>query len=714
MPYTPVEDFKAGLDLRRPAIASPAGTLRIGQNVHITRGGDIEVRRSLAPIDGSLAPSTFGLHELNGELWSFGSIAYSEDTFGDGLRYQRLNPPNSAEMTEVLAVDNFDGKIYVIAKFDDGSIFHFYDGVVVDFWSSVFGESLSVSDVAALLRAEIEKSSDYSVTSSNNGSVLVVEGPAGLDFTSFASITPPGASALSKSVLQTPIAATSGTKATWSCVFVSRYTSNNGYDLTRLNVLLGGSSKVDLINADASVGGGISSGNSGQVHWDKGQSGASFAARVANRINEHTSAGRNHGFVADVSGGNLTVTAAVAGANTYAVEIGFVGIRVTLNHNPSLAFSGGVNGVQARSKKVRFTFLGDFLPNSDYAITLNGQAYLGSIAIGEAGELVRVFKSKVYSGSGSSLYFSAIADPTTFDGDENGSGVINVADQGAGSNDIIAIGSYQSRLAFFQPRSIQVWQIEVNEENNRLVQTLNQIGTIARDTVIEFGGIDTFFLDAAGIRSLRVRDNFDSAFAEDIGGPIDDLVTADVRAAGPVATSKAFSVIEPTSGRLWLILGSKAYVLSYFPNARVQAWSTYEFGFTPTAAASINNQLHLRDADGVVYAYGGAGGADPMPSSEGETIVRMPFMSFRRPAHIKADLGFDCSIEGTWQVNLLVDPRNIALSSAVGTFDGETYDLGRINIPGRFNHCAIEMRRVGDEYATISGYAIHYDVGEKS
>lgn len=126
-PYT-IENFNLGVDVRRPAFAAKAGTLSVGTNVHLTRGGDIEVRKDFV-IDNVLSASTFGLAELASQLWTFGSAAGV--TVPAGYNYQQLVHEGGQPMSQVIDTDTFDGKLYVIAKFANGDVRHFYDGDMV-------------------------------------------------------------------------------------------------------------------------------------------------------------------------------------------------------------------------------------------------------------------------------------------------------------------------------------------------------------------------------------------------------------------------------------------------------------------------------------------------------------------------------------------------------------------------------------------------------
>lgn len=141
MAYFVVEQFASGLDLRRAEDTAPAGTLRRAKNVHITPGGEIE-KRTAMPLIGTV-PGTVGLAGLGTKLYAFegyeaGSppatpvpvIPFSAvGTEPMELTVQRLEVPVGRTLQEIVDVDIFDGKLFVVARMDNGTIRRYFDGV---------------------------------------------------------------------------------------------------------------------------------------------------------------------------------------------------------------------------------------------------------------------------------------------------------------------------------------------------------------------------------------------------------------------------------------------------------------------------------------------------------------------------------------------------------------------------------------------------------
>lgn len=135
MAYILVESFSGGVDRSRPRYVGPAGTLWSGINGHLTRGGDFEKRKEFA-VHLNLPAGTFGMAKTADGLYTFGSAA--DPGVPAGITYMRLEHPTDAArtMTKVLSWDLFAGLLYVIAKYDNGDVRHFYDGAHVDDWNA--------------------------------------------------------------------------------------------------------------------------------------------------------------------------------------------------------------------------------------------------------------------------------------------------------------------------------------------------------------------------------------------------------------------------------------------------------------------------------------------------------------------------------------------------------------------------------------------------
>jgi hypothetical protein len=183
MPYFIVEDFKAGLDVRRSRYTSVPGTLQTLIDAHITRGGDIETRKSFVDKGyiSDAAAVTFGLvADVNG------LVVFGSDVAGPVLpaeiRYQRLHPGYDVELTGIVSTTLFGGLLYVIADFADGVQRHFYDGDLVTDWGAgtVVPTFTTTDDVAQHLADLINASGEF--TAVRLGDSVTITGQVGVDF----------------------------------------------------------------------------------------------------------------------------------------------------------------------------------------------------------------------------------------------------------------------------------------------------------------------------------------------------------------------------------------------------------------------------------------------------------------------------------------------------------------------------------------------------
>lgn len=186
MPYFLVSDFRGGLDVRKSPWTAEAGTLQEFTDGHITRGGEIEKRKEFTD-EGDLLAATYSLVAARAGSSARGLVVFGSaaaPSLPAGVTYQRLQHPDGiASMSGVAAMTLFDGKPYVVADFDDGSQFHYYDGAIVTDWGAgIVRHAMTTNDqIAEHLRSIIDADANYTAT--RVGDQITVTGPAGTDYT---------------------------------------------------------------------------------------------------------------------------------------------------------------------------------------------------------------------------------------------------------------------------------------------------------------------------------------------------------------------------------------------------------------------------------------------------------------------------------------------------------------------------------------------------
>jgi len=249
----------------------------------------------------------------------------------------------------------------------------------------------------------------------------------------------------------------------------------------------------------------------------------------------------------------------------------------------TFAFSGGVAPDAARGQKSKVRFGGTWVDGDTWRIdgvsTLSGNFTLGKGNIsGQTFTGAKTLRNRMYLAFGSNFAMSAVGDPTGWEDQGIGAAVVPYLSQYGGQDTVTAFASTQGRLAVFGERSIQIWGINADPNQFELIQALDNAGTIAQKSVQSIGDADVLYLDSSGIRSLRAKETSLNSSVNDIGTAIDELIRV---ALVSYDASLAVAVVEPTTRQYWLFLNGDIYVLSYFPESKVVAWSTYKATYDP-------------------------------------------------------------------------------------------------------------------------------------
>jgi hypothetical protein len=671
------------MDRRRPRVSGVPGTLWDAKNVQISRGGDIERPKRFTPTFSLPAGQTFGLAAVKGQVYTFGSAAGV--TMPNGIQYQQLSAPNGAAMTAVLDVKTPNGQLYVIAKYLDGNIYHFLNGTRVTDWDALATSGASVSVLAAYL-ADLANS-DTTVNAQANGSTITLTARTpGVPFTVSKSTADVGGTNDQDIVLtnvQSNVTAAVETRATSTVV-----------------VLSGSTGQV----TDIAVHG--TSTMAAPVAWTGDV--VRMATAIAQQINNKTA---TSGYSAVVSGANVTISAAPglgATANEYAVAAVVTGD--VLLSTPSM--SGGVNAQTAVAQIVTATLTGTFQPTDVYTLTINNSAYVATGQAAATGYSLMVFLRRVWSTAGSLWEYSKL---NTFNNWNDataatGSGFLNISNEAEGSEPLVGGGVYLNYGAIFSRRNCRIYNLSTDATTFSIAQAIDGVGALAARAICTYGAEDLIFLDETGIRSLRARDALTTANVNDIGVAIDSFVRAHIDATPNAVVRRAVAIIEPRDGRLWLALGNRIYVLSFFPGSEISAWTYFEPGFSVSDFARAYNQLYARAGD-TVYLYGGATGQDYPVAGELPADVALPFAAGSPPKSQICE-GIDIASTGEWIVDVLTDPNNENATLRGGVLDGITYGNADIATPGRFTHIALRLRCTAAGPASISNVTIHHDGAE--
>src|SRR5205085_10510964 len=134
-------------------------------------------------------------------------------------------------------------------------------------------------------------------------------------------------------------------------------------------------------------------------------------------------------------------------------------------------------------------------------------------------------------------------------------------------------------------KTCQLRSIGHASTQNQRVQTLRQAGSIAPQSIGQYGSGAILFLGPDGIRSLKAREQLVSAAVSDIGSPVDPLIRDLYSTMGTAWMSQAIATLQPYTGRYWMVFPDRLFALSHFPNPKITAWSLYTLAFTVTDVA---------------------------------------------------------------------------------------------------------------------------------
>lgn len=326
---------------------------------------------------------------------------------------------------------------------------------------------------------------------------------------------------------------------------------------------------------------------------------------------------------------------------------------------------------------------------------------------------IRTYKDKVYGIQDTGIYFSAVGDPTDWNTTTTPSfaGFITTAGASSEGENLTGLEIYYDTLAIFSESGIQLWDMSEDPTSNTLRQVIRSAGLVGEATPRQYGSGDVMFLSSSGIRSLRARDSSNAGAVSDVGSPIDFDIQALMRTDFNGYAGVARSMLEETTGRLWMSFGDQIWVLSQFPGPDVSAWSKYipervAGAFSVQEMVQARGMMFIRDTANTIYLYGGA---DDNTYDEVESTVETPFLTMENPAGVKKIYGLDVVAIGSWEVDFNVTPDATTWSPVARIF-GSTYGHGKVGMSAYTNALAIKFRSQENRRAVVSQLMIHYDL----
>lgn len=676
--YLVIENFNLGLDRRRHILALPPGSLYELKNGHISRGGEIEKRKAFVA-KYVLPAGTFGLQSNGTALFVYGSGA--DPGVPVGVTYQRLQHPDGLAMTAFMDGVLFNNQPYVLAKFSDNTVEHFYNSSIIHDWIDgiVRAGMTNNNGIATHLAAAIDADPDYAAVAVGN--VVTITGPPGLTYTCTATALNGGATNDQSAAVVVTVPAIVAVAVKFSEGTVSVGNATNGAG-TVADIFVDG---VSIQNV--------------AVNW--AASNTATAAAVAAQINAYNSTPE---YTAISSGNVVTIQAAPA-ANGRTVVASPTGAVVCGSGG---AMAGGADAVTAAGQQTTVTIGGTFEVGDKFTVQLIAGVTTRTFGAGRpnggVASAIRTLKDKVYAGAATNLLGSGVKAPTGWNSEDIGSFITDMSGQVDQFDSIVGLGTFLNNLAILARRATQIWSVDPDPTLNAQLQVMPNIGTVAGRSVISYADSDLFFLSDTGIRSLRSHQFFNIATKSDIGTPIDPLVIAAMNSLGATVTSQAVATIDPSDGRYWCAIGGIIYVFSYFPDSKISAWSTYDDGRTYTDFAVIGNRIYARSGN-TIYLYGG----DNNATYDTSTLqIRLPFLSAKMMATVKHFLGIDLTTEGEFSIYIASDPNHPDNDELVATLSGSTFGVGIVPVDAESEMFSLRLTHSKAEYAKLVHAVVHY------
>lgn len=698
MAYLQITDFIAGLDTRKSKFTAAPGSLRLAKNVHMTRGGEVEVRKLFVPVYKLPAGQTKGVATVQGQIYVFGAgVGVAVPA---GVRYQQLPSPTGAALLKILSTDNFNGKIYAVAEFTDGSIYHYFDGVRVTDWDAIAASVANNTTVATALAGKLDNFDAVSAIATGVAIVVTADVP-GTAFTYSSQAFNGGGAAGDQSLVATlnqgNVPAVPEVRATASLVVTggTHAPGANRVSSVKINNVELLSSPVDWIASNEEV-----------------------AARISAQINSTLTVPE---YSAISTGATVKITSSTPGAGPNAFPVAFV-VQGDMTMTGPATMTGGVTGVPAIAQVVTFTVGGTFEVADVFQVNINGALATVQAGASGTGTFVRALKDKMYATNQSLMHFSgfagtpAVPDPTQWDTGTTGAGFVNMSTQDGGSSQLTGLAVYQNKMAVLSMRNTQIWSVDADEAQNQQVQILTNIGTSSPKTLSAFGEQDVFFLSESGIRSLRARDSSNLASADDVGSSIDGEVLDYTKALDESLVRSACAASEPFEGRYLLAIGPVIYVFSHFPGSKVTAWTTYELEElgstadqrTVTDWAMSHRNIIARVGDSLCL-YGGQTSTQYGVSEEFTYEVRLPFLDAGQPGQSKNIEGVEVGAEGYWDVYLALDPQQPDVQEIIAKVKDSTYgSWGRNATVGQSTHFSLTLKSKAKGYARLANLMVYF------
>jgi hypothetical protein len=450
-----IQNFRPGLDTRRFELTSVPGTLETLVNAHINQGGEIENRKTIAPISSAQFASTFGAQDTATGIYVFGTATVG--VLPTGFNYLKLThpaviagtgyDPSKHAMTGVVTSCLFGAYPFVVATFTDGTTWAYYAKLVAGVVTSVLVSDFTAGIILAYLAGSntgiatniknlLTSTTDYAL-STVTGVNVDAFGPVGTQYT-VNTVDTSALGTLTAQIKNQGLASLPGTQAFGQFQIVAGAAGTNNFISNVKIVGAAGQAGINLLNGGTAV------------NWVTTT--ADTAIAVANSISQYAP---TTGFYAIASMNTVLIYAVTIGTSTNNLPITVtVNQNVTANNfnicigNCAITFSGSggsmacssitvAGGSNILSSTVTGSVLGTLV--SDIAKNINAHA-VGYVACA-TGATLNLSKITTSSADASAVVALTTTGGVTTGAGSTGSAVISLSTY---NSSVTAVAHYTS------------------------------------------------------------------------------------------------------------------------------------------------------------------------------------------------------------------------------------------------------------------------------
>lgn len=242
-----------------------------------------------------------------------------------------------------------------------------------------------------------------------------------------------------------------------------------------------------------------------------------------------------------------------------------------------------------------------------------------------------------------------------------------------GDQPIRGFGTFQSQLAVFYERFVQLWRVDPDPANHVLVDAVGGAGTLYPWTVANVMG-DLVYFGYGGFRALSAAAVTGQTKEGDVGAevqPATKRINLNALSYSPVALWSAWR------SQYLCVIGQDVWVYTLSPVGQVRGWGKWSLPFEVEAMVEWRNTLFLRRAGtGEVWAF------DPDYQDEAgyEWSVRFHQSDCEAANYLKHLKLMLVKQDGASTVSFYFDPYDLTNKQEMFTLDGTTTNAGKVSV----------------------------------